>query len=88
MLVRSNIFPQFVEKVEKLKLVSLTKQRNIMRKKKSEMLKTRKKGKTIRLGKNCRKIFPGTRKISEISRDFFENFPFPGKLKTRQKGKP
>ena len=47
MLVRSKIFPQFVEKIEKLKLY-LSKQRNKMLKIRSEMLKTRKKGKTIK----------------------------------------
>ena len=80
MLVRSKFFPQFVEKIEKLKL-SLSKQRNKMLKIRSEMLKTRKKGKTIKLEKNYRKIFPG------IPGKFFENFSFPGKLKIREKGK-
>ena len=44
MLVRSKFFPQFLEKIEKLKL-SLSKQRNKMLKMRSEMLKTRKKAK-------------------------------------------
>ena len=42
MLVRSKLFPQLVEKIEKLKL-SLSKQRNKMLRMRSEMLKTRKK---------------------------------------------
>ena len=65
MYVKSKISPQYVEKVEKLKLVSLSKQRNIMRKMKSEMLKTRNKGKTVRMGTHSRKNFPGTIKIPE-----------------------
>ena len=42
MIVRSNFFPQFVEKIEKLKL-SLSKQRNKMLKMRFEMLKTKEK---------------------------------------------
>ena len=54
MLVRLlKVFPQFVEKIEKLKL-SLSKQRNKMLKMKSEMLKTRKKAKQSSSGN-----FPG-----------------------------
>ena len=71
MLVRSKLFPRFVEKIEKLKL-SLSKQRNKMLKMRSEMLKTRKKAKQSSPGK-----FLG---------NFFEHFPFCGKLKIREKG--
>ena len=72
MLARSKFFPQFVEKIAKLKL-SLSKQHNKMLKMRFEMLKTRKKAKRSRSGK-----FPG---------NLFENFPFSGKLKIREKGK-
>ena len=73
MLVRSKLFPQFVEKIEKLK-PSLSKQHNKMLKMKSEMLKTRKKDKTIKLGKNSREFlesrefrrFLGSRKFPRI----------------------
>ena len=97
MLVRTKIFPQFVEKIEKLKL-NLSKQRNKMLKIRSETLKTRKKGETIKpSGKipgNFSQEFsesPTSKRmqwIPGISGKFFENFPFPGKLKIREKGKP
>ena len=58
MLVRSKIFPQFVEKIEKLEQ-SLSKQHNEMLKIRSEMLKIRKNGKIIKLGKILLKNFPG-----------------------------
>ena len=63
MLVRSKFFPQFVEKIEKLK-ICLSKQHNKMLKMRSEMLNTRKKGKTIKV-ENVRDI--------EIPGNFFEN---------------
>ena len=86
MLVRSKLFLQFVEKIEKLKL-SLSKQLSKMLKMRSEMLKTRKKGKAIKLGKNSGKFslgFSGSRKFPGIPGKYFENFSFPGKLKTRE----
>ena len=79
MLVSLKFFPQFVEKIEKPKLI-LSKQRYKMLKIRSEMLKIRKNGKIIKLGRISRK-FPEYREF------FFENFPFPGKLKVREKGK-
>ena len=69
MLVRSKFFPQFVEKIEQLKL-SLSKQRNKMLKMRSEMLKTKKKGKIIKLEKNYREIFPEIFRIPGIPRIF------------------
>ena len=87
MLVSSKFFLQFVEKIEKLKL-SLSKQHNSMLKIRSEMLKTRKKGKTIKLGKFFRECFKSreSREFSR-SREFFENFVSrkvenPGKRET------
>ena len=74
MLVRSKFVPQFVEKIEKFKL-SLSKQHNKMLKMRSEMLKSRKK-KAKQLSSR------------KITGKFFENFPFPGKLKFGKKGKP
>ena len=52
--MRSKFFPQFVEKIEKLKL-SLSKQHNKMLKMRSEMLKTEKK----KQNNEVRGIFPG-----------------------------
>ena len=95
MLVRSKLFPQFFEKIEKLKL-SLSKQRNKMLKMRSEMLKIRKNGKAIKLGKTSRE-FPESRESQEFSEsrefpgvtdNFFLNFPFPRKLKIWEKMKP
>ena len=57
MLVRSNFFSQFVEKIEKLEL-SLSKQRNKMLKIRSEMLKMIKNVKMIKLGKKFSGIYP------------------------------
>ena len=78
MLVGLKIFPQFVEKIEKLKL-SLSKQRNKMLKMKSEMLKTRKKAKQSSSGN-----FPGNFPNPEDFRDPGKNFPgfsgIPGKI--------
>ena len=81
MLVKSKFFPQIVEKIEKLKL-NLSKQHNKMLKMRSEMLKTRKKGKTIKRRPGNTENFwdPG------IPGNFFENFPFSGNLKIREKG--
>ena len=76
MLVRSKNFSQFVEKIEEMKS-SFSKQQNKMRKLRSEMLKIRKNDKIIKLEKNSWK-FAG---------NCYENFPFPGKLKIRKKGK-
>ena len=84
MLVRSKFFPQFVEKIEKLKL-SLSKQRNKMLKMRSEMLKTRKKGKTIKLEKNYREILPEISRIPGIPR-IFEN-PLPISREVENPGK-
>ena len=55
MLVRSKFFSQFVETIEKFKL-SLSKQHNKMLKMRSEMLKTKKKSKIIKLEKISRKF--------------------------------
>ena len=85
MLATSKYFPQFVEKIEKLKL-SLFKQRNKMLKMRSEMLKTG-KSKTIEFGKKSRG-FSGYREFTRIPGKFFENFSFPGKLKNRERGNP
>ena len=57
MLVRSNFFPEFAEKIEKLQL-SWSKQHNKMLKIRSETLKIRKNGTTIKLEKNSRDNFP------------------------------
>ena len=98
MLVSSKIFPQVVNKIEKLKL-SLSKQRNKALKMRFEMLKTRKKGKAIKLGKTSRKIYPeiyripeiprifGIPEISQDFRKFFFKFSVTGKLKIREKRK-
>ena len=64
MHVRSKFFPQFVEKIEKLKL-SLLKRHNKMLKIESEMLKIRKNGKIIKLGK-----FPGNVPIPGYPKGF------------------
>ena len=58
-----------------------------------EMLKIRKNGKIIKLEKNSREFpksreFSGSWKFHGIPGNNFENFPFPGKLKIREKGKP
>ena len=89
MLVRSKFSSQFVEKSEKLKL-SLSKQCNKMLKIRFEMLKIRKNGKIIKLEKNSRENFPNPEDFRDpgIPGNFFENSPFPGKLKIREKGKP
>ena len=84
MLVRSKNFPQFVENVEELK-PSLSKQHNKMLKIRSQMLKIRNNGEIIKLEKNSRKIFPYTGNPEDFRN--LENFPFPGKLKIREKGK-
>ena len=55
MQMKSKFFPEFVEKIEKL-ILSLLKQHNKMLKIRSETLKTRKKGKTIKLGKISREF--------------------------------
>ena len=76
MLVRSKVFPQFVEKIEKL-TPNLSKQHNKMLKMRSQMLKIRKHGKIIKLGKISREI-PRIFGIPGISRDswkFFGKFP-------------
>ena len=65
MLVRSKIFPQFVEKIEKLKL-NLSKQRNKMLKIRSEMMKTRKKAKQS----SPLEKFPEVSRIPEIPKIF------------------
>ena len=80
-LKKSKPFLQFVEKMEKLKR-GLSKQHHKMLKIKSEMLKIRKNVKIIKLEKIFRIYFP------RISEKCFENFPFPGLLKIREKGKP
>ena len=65
-----------------------------MLKVRSEMLNTRKKGKTINLGKNYRKIFPNpenfrdTEKFPELPENFLKIFHFPGSLISGKKGKP
>ena len=95
MLVRSKFFSQFVEKIEKLKL-SLSKQHNKMQKVRSEMLKIRKKWQN----NHARENYPGNipRNFSNSGNPedflipgfpgkFFENFPFPKKLKIRGKEK-
>ena len=84
MLVKSKFFPQFVKKIEKLKL-SLSKHHNKMLKMRSEMLKNRKKGQTAKLGKFYQKNFLnpesrksqgflGSRKFLGISRNSQELF--------------
>ena len=87
MLVRSKFFPQFVEKIEKLKL-SLSKLHNKMPKIRSEMLKIKKIAKYSSSEKLPEKISPKfseSRKFSEVPGNFFENFPFSGKLKIWEK---
>ena len=69
MLLKSKNFPQFVKNIEKLKL-SLSKQHNKMLKIRSEMLKTRKKGKTVKLEKFSLKNFPRISQIPGIPRIF------------------
>ena len=85
-LVRSKFFPQFVEKMEKLNL-SLSKHLNKMLKRRSELLKTRKTSKTIKLGKTSQE-FPESREFPRIPGKFCESFSLPGKLKIREKEKP
>ena len=102
MLVRLKFFLQFVEKMKKFKL-SLLKQHNKMLKMISEMLKTRKKSKIIKLGKISREFsefqaFSKSREFLGITRNqvitsaipekVFENFSFSGKLKIREKRNP
>ena len=77
MLLRSKFLPQFVEKIEKFKL-SWSKQYNKMLKMRSKMLKNHKKSITINPGNPENFRDPG---------NFFLNFPFPGKMKIREKGK-
>ena len=84
MLVRSKFFPQFVEKVEKLE-PSLSKQHNKMLKTSYEMLKIRKNGKIIELGKITRN-FPNPGNPVDFQDP--DNFSFPGKSKIREKRKP
>ena len=77
MLVRSNFFPQFVKKIERLKL-SLSKQRNKMLKIRFESLKIRKSDKIIEIGKTPRENVPGISRIPKIfgiaSRKIFLKF--------------
>ena len=95
MLVRSKIFSQFVEKIKKLEL-SLSKQHNKMLKIRSEILKIIKNVKIITLGKISQKNFPNPGNPEDFrdprnfpgSGQFLKNFPLPGKLKIREKGKP
>ena len=89
MLERLNVFRQFEEKMEKLKL-SLSKQRNKMLKIKSEMLKIKKKSENNQARKIFRENFrefpesqqsqrsSGFRKFPGVPEKFFENFPLPG----------
>ena len=79
MLVRSKNFPQFVEKIEKLKL-NLSKQRNKMLKIRSETLKTRKKGKTIKPSGKIPGNFPNPGNPEDFgdSGNFLKIFRFPG----------
>ena len=96
MLVRSNIFFQFVEKLEKLEL-SLSKQHSKILKTRSEILKIIKNVKMIKLGKIFRKIVLAFSRIPGIQRNLdpgnFSGFretlhaAIPGKLKIREKGK-
>ena len=74
--MRSKFFPQFVEKMEKLKL-SLSKQHDKMLKIKHEMLKIRKCFKIIQLAKISRENFLGIFRIPE-SRRFLVLRKFPG----------
>ena len=67
MLVRSKIFPQFTEKIEKPKQ-SLS--NNTMLKIRSEMLKIRKNVKIIKFEKNSPKIFPRITRVPEIPKIF------------------
>ena len=61
MLVRSKLFPQFVEKIEKLKLC-LSKPHHEIRKIRSEMLKIKKK----QQNNQAQEKFPGIFRIPEI----------------------
>ena len=74
MLVKSEFFLQFVEKMEKLKL-SLSKQHYKMLKFKSEMPKIKKNVKIIKLKKFSGEKF---REFTDIPGNFFENFLFFG----------
>ena len=81
MLVKSKLFLQFVEKMEKLKLLS--KQHNKMLKINSEMLKIRKNVKIIELEKNFLRKFPESLESKDFrnSRNFqevFGKFPVSG----------
>ena len=78
MLVRSKFLPQFVEKIEKLKL-SLSKQHNKMLKIRSERLKIIKTVKMIKLGKIFR--IPGIPRVFGITGNFPE---FPGISRDRK----
>ena len=73
--VRSNFFPPFVEKIEKLK-PSLSKQLKKMLKIRFEMLKIRINGKMIKFEKNSRENLPGIFESRE-SREL-EIFRFSG----------
>ena len=94
MLVRSKLFSQFVEKIEKLEL-SLSKQHNKMLKIRSEMLKIinndQAREKFSREFPESRAI-SGTRKfpgiIPGIPGKFLHKFSFSRKLKIRKIGKP
>ena len=91
MLVRLKFFPEIVTKIESLRL-SLSKQYNKMLKIRFGMLKIRKNGEIIKLGKISRKFsesrgFSGSWKFFGILENFFENLLFCGKLKIREKGK-
>ena len=76
MLVRSNFFSHFVEKIENFKL-RLSKQHNEILKMRSEMQKTRKESKIIKLGnifreKNAKNFpNPGNPENFRYSRKFF-----------------
>ena len=72
----SKFFPQFVEKIEKLKL-TLSKQTNKMLKIRSEMLKIRKNSKIIKLEKNSQENFPEIFRTPRIPR-IFRILGFPG----------
>ena len=81
MLVESKFFLQFVEKMEKLKLLS--KQHNKMLKINSEMLKIRKNVKIIELEKNFPRKFPESREFKDFRnsgnfQEVFGKFPVSG----------
>ena len=96
MFVRSKFFSQFVEKIEKLEL-SLSKQHNKMLKIRSENAENHKKCQNDQARENFPEKFPrnlpnpGNPEIFRVPGNpgkFLKNFPFPGKLKIRKKGKP